>query len=560
MQPAFPSIREKLPSCRGVRPYYPCVLLDTHMMNEDQPPEPGPTPPCQAVQSDRPTFHVPLDLPRLIMRRAGLVALAGVFAMTWLGLFRMQDNVREELAGARAVAQLAERLSTLPLMEDGQAVRAMRQWRADGELRHLSFHLLDGAGHDLLDDAVEASAPSPAALDRITQWLVSAASDWFPAPAPFTVAWAVPRPASGPWTVRLSADADSEQREALLFVFEGVLTLALVSAGMLLAMTWNTRAAFRPLAGLLSAIAHLRAGEREPLNALPTMAVGEMESIAGALRELADALAQAERERQWLAQKMLTLQEDERQRLARELHDEFGQRLTALRVDAAWLAKRVAGQEDMVGVVAGMSAQCELIQQDIRAVLARLQPLGSASGDAGRGGAAAQGSAARLGRLMHDLAAAWRREGDGGLAVQVHLSARSGQGQPNGDWPADDNDEATLPMTLMLAIYRITQEALTNVARHANASQTLVSLHWREATAESAAAIEWSVQDDGVGVTDLASALRRGNGLAGIKERVWASGADLVTGPADAGRVPPGWRLAAQFTWPQPGAVTLNAS
>lgn len=530
------------------------------MMIKAHPPLTGAPPPGQPTRPVGPSVNVPLYLPRLIMRRAGLVALAGVCAMTWLGLFRMQDNVREELAGARTVAQLAERLGTLPLMDDAQAVLAMRQWRADGDLRHLSFQLLDAAGKDLLDDAA-AAAPAPALSDRVAQGLVNAASRWFPAPAPFTVAWSVPRPRSGTWTARLSADADSEQREALLFVFEGVLTLALVSGGMLLAMTWNTRAAFRPLAGLLSAIAHLRAGEREHLNALPTMAVGEMESIASALRELADALAQAERERQWLAQKMLTLQEDERQRLARELHDEFGQRLTALRVDAAWLAKRVAGQADMASVVAGMSTQCEHIQHDIRAVLARLQPLGSTSGDAGRGGGpTAPGSAARLGRLMHDLAAAWRRDGDGGLAVQVHLSSRDAGGRPDRAWPGDDDNSATLPMTLMLAIYRITQEALTNVARHANARQVLVSLQWRAATPGATAAIDWSVQDDGVGVADLSSALRRGNGLAGIKERVWASGADLVTGPAVPGRTPPGWRLAAQFSWPLPDTTASGAS
>lgn len=62
-------------------------------------------------------------------------------------------------------------------------------------------------------------------------------------------------------------------------------------------------------------------------------------------------------------------------------------------------------------------------------------------------------------------------------------------------------------------------------------------------------AIDWAVQDDGVGVADLGSALQRGNGLAGIKERIWASGGDLNTGPARPGHPQPGWRLAAQFAW-----------
>lgn len=521
-------------------------------MIEAPPPPPvplAPRPPRGSKSSrvDAAGNAAPLDLPRLIMRRAGLVAVAGVCAMTWLGLFRMQDNVREELAGARAVAQLAERLGTLPLMDDAQALRALRQWRADGELRHLSFQLLNAQGQDLLNELALPPA-RPYALDRMAQWLVHSASTWFPAPPPFTVAWAVPRPDAGTWTARLSADADSEQREALLFVVEGVLTLGLVSTGMLLAMTWNTRRAFLPLAGLLAAIAQLRAGQREPLQALPPMAVGEMEAIASALRELADALAQAEHERQWLGQKVLTLQEDERQRLARELHDEFGQRLTALRVDATWLSRQVAERPDLVAVVAGMSAQCEHIQHDIRAVLARLQPLGPVSSDPGVA-APTTGSAARLGQLLNDLAAAWRRDGEGGLEVRVDLSCQVADASQTRAWPDETDEQARVPLELMLAIYRVTQEALTNIARHAQARHAVVSLRWHAATAAGGRAIDWAVQDDGVGVADLGSALQRGNGLAGIKERIWASGGDLDTGPARPGHPQPGWRLAAQFAW-----------
>ena len=86
-------------------------------------------------------------------------------------------------------------------------------------------------------------------------------------------------------------------------------------------------------------------------------------------------------------------------RLARELHDEFGQRLTALRVDAAWLARRAADTPAMQGqvqqVVDGMADQCRQIQRDIRGLLARLQPFGDGRPPAA-GEAAAPQPLARL--------------------------------------------------------------------------------------------------------------------------------------------------------------------
>ena len=85
------------------------------------------------------------------------------------------------------------------------------------------------------------------------------------------------------------------------------------------------------------------------------MPIGELQAIATALRELANALEGAEQQRRVLSQQVLTLQEDERQRIARELHDEFGQRLTALRADAAWLARRIGQDPQAHAVVSAMA-------------------------------------------------------------------------------------------------------------------------------------------------------------------------------------------------------------
>lgn len=548
---------------------------------------------------------VPLDLPRQIMRRALVVASLGVVLMAGLGLYRMQDNVREELEAARVMALLSERLTTLQGMSDEQAVLALQQWRAEGSLRHLALRLQDhqgrpvegaqptkaadtggdvnteragNAGRAGADPAADAAPDADTGHDTDSPpWLEALrrpVAALLPPPPPFTVSWAVPRPQGPPWTVSLSADADSEQLEALQFLLESVGTVALASAGMLLVMHWNTRRAFQPLSQLLAAIAQLRAGRPEPLAALPAMRVGEMQAIADALQALAQALAEAEQERQWLGQKVLTLQEDERQRLARELHDEFGQRLTALRVDAAWLARQLAGQPALLSVVSGMAGQCEGIQRDIRAVLARLQPLGPMHPGQGEAG-----DAGRLAELLQDLVGGWARGTEVASdsvasaatppitaaaaaaaaaeaaphppptpRIELQLQARDASGRTCA-WPAAD--QARLPLDLMLAVYRISQEALTNVARHAHARQASLAVAWLwPARPGEPAMIDWSVTDDGVGVADFGHALRRGNGLAGIKERIWARGADLQAGPAQPGHSPPGWRLATRLKVP----------
>lgn len=207
-------------------------------------------------------------------------------------------------------------------------------------------------------------------------------------------------------------------------------------------------------------------------------------------------------------------------RLSRELHDEFGQRLTAIRIDAAWLAQRLKDVADVQPVVQGMVAQCASIQNDVRGLLARLQPLG--------GGAEADQpiDVVALAELLQGLAEGWRTSARGALQVRLEVDAVR---------------ERMLPRDLALALYRITQEALTNVARHAQATSVTVRIVWPC----DAAAIHWSVGDDGTGLADGDAALRRGNGLAGIKERVWAFGGDLHLSAASPARERPGLVLAA---------------
>lgn len=458
--------------------------------------------------------RVPLDLPRRVMRRALAVALLTLLAALGLGLARTDADIDGEVRAAMSLAAAMARLSQSAQLSDAELVAVLRARDDEAPLRHLSLALRDGAGRLLLGRLHEPQA-SP-----VVEWLTDLHRRWRPGTGVEPVTWMLPRPGREPWTLTLAAQRDSERREAVAYLGSLIAVLVVGGVLMLVVMSWNVRSAFRPLESLLAAIGRIPAGDTAAARTIPVMPIGELEQIAAALRALGQALDAAQAERRMLGHKVQSLQEEERMRLSRELHDEFGQRLTAIRIDAAWLAQRLKDEADVQPVVQGMIAQCAAIQNDVRGLLARLQPLGGvAEADQPIGIGA-------LGELLEGLAEGWRSSARGALQVRLEIDAAR---------------ERTLPRDLALALYRITQEALTNVARHAQAQAVEVRIVWPE----DAPAIDWSVSDDGTGLADSDAALRRGNGLAGIKERVWAFGGDLRLEAAKPGRERPGLVLAA---------------
>lgn len=506
----------------------------------------------------------PLTLPRLIMRRAAWVAALVLAAALGVGLLRMAEDIDDEVDAAMSLANAMARLGHLGQTDDRAALASLRSLQAEHPLRHLLLQVHGADGQVLL---APVAAPGHGWLPEALVQAHRAVSDAGP---PRSVAWPVPRPDGSRWTVTLTASPDSERREALASVVDMLALLLACVAGLLLVMHWNLRRALSPLQRLLASIAGIEAHDTQAVQALPPMPVGELEALAAALRHLGGALDTAEAERRLLSRQMLTLQEDERARLARELHDEFGQRLTAMRVDATWLGRRLATAQTTVApaaaeaaevqaVVAGLVEQCACIQQDIRALLARLQPFGnSRHADPGAAADAATGAQEgeppeRLAALLQALVRGWASSmRTQGLHCSLHLSWQADAQSPARPWPAGqaaDTAPLQMPRPLALALYRISQEALTNVARHAQASRARLTLHLQgPAMAGAPLQVHWSVEDDGVGLADaLAQASQRGNGLAGLRERVWALGGELTADRACADAQRPGLRLAVSL-------------
>jgi len=201
-----------------------------------------------------------------------------------------------------------------------------------------------------------------------------------------------------------------------------------------------------------------------------------------------------------LSANMVQARENERQRIARELHDELGQRLTALKMELSSLGGGAAGSAP-AGRIEAMLEMVDDTVATVRRIATELRPL--MLDDLG------------LNAAVEWLANGWARRM--GVKMTLHLGATD---------PAID-DAASI------ALYRMVQEALTNIARHARATEVCIEVQ------ESSGELRLTVLDNGIGF-DPASMFREGShGLLGIRERALMLGGELEVGnsPRGGGRV-----------------------
>lgn len=265
---------------------------------------------------------------------------------------------------------------------------------------------------------------------------------------------------------------------ALLLVTPRTLTLPLtptetaeivVGYALLLAGTAVTlRRGLRPLAELRRAIEE-RTGVAEP-DRVPVRRGDEVGLVAAAYNDLLDRLTRERRRGSGMA---LAAQESERRRVARELHDEVGQSLTVLLLRLEMLGRAVP--EELRAEVAALSEVVRDNLADVRAISARLRP--GVLEDLGLGPA--------LTALCHDLGR------HTGLSVRLSM--------PRGLGGSQEQD---------LVIYRVVQEALTNVVRHAAASTVEVVL------VDEPDGLRVTISDNGTGMPGVP-----GTGMMGMAER-----------------------------------------
>lgn len=231
---------------------------------------------------------------------------------------------------------------------------------------------------------------------------------------------------------------------------------------------------------------------------------------AGTLRDVTEAKSMRERlsesleELRALAQRLQTVREEERAGLAREVHDVLGQEMTGLKMDVRWLARKmeaVKSPDDLAELkdkLASMSSQLDQTMQTIRRISTALRP-------------------PVLDALGLVAALEWQA-GDfekwAGIPCRFHSS----------------EEDIALDEGRSTAVFRIFQEALTNVARHARATRVDAQLTVRDGV------LTLIVRDNGVGMVQQRSTASRSLGLLGMQERAMMFGGTVdVTGEPGRG-------------------------
>jgi len=224
----------------------------------------------------------------------------------------------------------------------------------------------------------------------------------------------------------------------------------------------------------------------------------------------------AERARTELLGRLVFAQEDERRRIAREMHDQFGEQLTALGHGIGALQQACAGAGHAATLVSELQAIAQRLDRDVDHMVWELRP--TALDDLGL--------RAALANYVQDWAKRAR------VAAELHTTGLL---------------DSRLPSETETTLYRIAQEALTNVAKHSRARNVDVILERR---ADSVVLI---VEDDGVGFDPADGGLAgKGLGLLGMQERAALVGATLEIESA----LSKGTTILVRMAAPNPSATT----
>ena len=319
---------------------------------------------------------------------------------------------------------------------------------------------------------------------------------------PETTAVDVPISIHGkPGSLLITSHPDDEMNE----IWDGIVTQLQVGSAIAIALFLLTMMvvsrALAPLQSLSEAMTNIEAGAYD--TRVKPAGSPELAAICTKLNHLAATLGDAVEEKRRLAETAVSLQDAERKEIARELHDEFGPYLFALRAHASSLMRTADTLQPNTDALRrhgnAILEQINALQQFNRRVLEKLRPVGLAE----------------LG-LNEAIGALLRLWSESHPEVEIETTISRSLGETS--------------ETAALTIYRVIQEALTNVFRHARATHveiTVTPAPSRQAgnAPVDSNAVAVSVRDNGAG---LPIDHKQGLGMIGMRERVLALGGTMT--------------------------------
>ena len=410
-----------------------------------------------------------------------------VGALFWLQLRAMRESVHEEVVAAnRVAAQLLDRTAWRYAAQGRPAMLAFLQ--GIGRVRSNEISLLDGNGRELYrspPSTYKVGRDAPAWFDRLVAPLPSVQAINF---------------SEGKLVVRSNASRAvlDAWDEAKVFAGSALALLLIANAWVF----WLVGRAVRPFGQIVAGLNQLHGGRFEVQ--LPRLAGHEAAAIGAAFNRMVGELrGHIETERRavraelqlsdsreltyWIDQHV----ERERHMIARELHDELGQSVTAMRSMALAIAQRIHGLDAQAESAARLIAEeSSRLYDAMHGIIPRLTPL--VLDNFG------------LAEALGDLAERLRRSH---AELQVVLVVELGDG-------ALDSEAA-------LALYRAAQEGISNSLRHGQARKLHLSVHG------TASAVKLTLQDDGQGLAADWSTRAGHYGLRWLTERVETIGGTL---------------------------------
>lgn len=409
---------------------------------------------------------------RILLSSLCILILGGAIAI-WQARRAVEKEVDASISSALQFIALGAAENASVKLDDLTRLGALRQTRhltielqnADGELRQLTE---DGASSD-----PESMPPA---------WFIRFVLEKYP-----EVRKQIHSGDGQQFTLLIKAQPLDEITEVWEESVAFFLSISLLTGLSFLAVNLVLNKSFRAIGLIVDALRMIETGQYR--QQLPAFETAEFDSIAKAINHMTCELEKAQGQNRSLTQHSLAIQEEERQRLSQELHDEFGQSLTAIKVMAVAAVHEKADPGKISASIVGI---CDHLMEVVRSMMQQLHPL----------------ILTELGlkATLEDMVGHWaERNPELSLSLQC----------------CDEVDE--LEKNAAIQIFRVVQECLTNVVRHAQARQVDIALQIVDAPEYT---LQFRVRDDGKGC-DL-SDTGRGFGLLGMKERIQSLTGELT--------------------------------
>lgn len=413
-----------------------------------------------------------MSLRALINRRIAfsvfIIMLISIMITIWQAKHAVEKEVNSSFNLALQMIDLGfSHISRVPLTEE----EWLRQISSIQQTRHIHLLVLNDSGEEVAwfdaDLQIEDERNNP------PQWFIRAVSTDYPS-ADYAIKLVDGR------TKQIVVRADSIDEileawgESQAYFWTTVMMVVVIFIGVNAIFTSMLRTVRTIVIGL-KRVESGHYGQK-----LPNFSISEFDEIATEVNHLSDALRVAKENNQALARHTMHIQEAERRNLSRELHDEMGQSLTAIK---AMAVTNRQDNSDHSAVSASIISVCNHLSGVVRSMMRTLHPLSLS--DLG------------LCATLTDLVNEWERRHPS-LKVTLHY---------------DDRLE-NISHELAIHAYRIVQESLTNIVRHAQATEAEVTVV--EKGESDKAGIEITIKDNGQG----GNAKGAGFGVLAMRERV----------------------------------------